>query len=520
MLSRLYPSSRRIDGKGGDGGRDVQIRDQDGHMDAFELKSFTGRMTNSRRRQVGRSLKRAAGLNPRRWILVVPIDPTPLEEVWFDRLGEDYDFPCEWLGKTWLNDKMSAHPDIRKYFCEHASDEVLDLLREINQEEAKVTNVADAVGRLERLRERLNEVDPYYRYELSTGASEEYSAKPGAILSVTDGSTRVDVFEKYTGAAKDRPITASVEFTIGPDEEALLEGVQSAFDYGLPVTIPPDSVSKFVLDAPAGLGGTFSGGELSIRSVAVALDDPLTLTLKAMEGDDLRASYSVHFTKKTGGGKGFILDGSDTTGWLQVRLKVNPSAQEFHATFKLTPGPANPAALVPLVRFLGACRPPYRLTITWPEGLEMSSELETSLGDERFAAVVEALAYLQEESGVYFPMPLELPPESEQVILNRAAILREGQVKFTWAAFSLTLKRGGPGLEPLLEGLDVEMVVERDECIELDEGTIPIGRIRTEIEAARAVDPKGVRAALASGVAAEVQMVPGGSNRGRNLLVV
>lgn len=79
LLNRLHPNAQRIDGKGGDGGRDVQIAcGQDGQViEAFELKSFTGRMNSSRRKQVARSLKRAATLAPSRWSLVVPIDPTP-----------------------------------------------------------------------------------------------------------------------------------------------------------------------------------------------------------------------------------------------------------------------------------------------------------------------------------------------------------------------------------------------------------------------------------------------------------
>ena len=53
LLSRIHPNARRIDGKGGDGGRDVQIvSGQDAEIiNAFELKSFTGRMTPGRRNQ-------------------------------------------------------------------------------------------------------------------------------------------------------------------------------------------------------------------------------------------------------------------------------------------------------------------------------------------------------------------------------------------------------------------------------------------------------------------------------------
>ena len=50
--------------------------------DAFELKSFTGRITLGRRKQVERSIKRTAALGSARWTLVVPVDPTPAEEKW------------------------------------------------------------------------------------------------------------------------------------------------------------------------------------------------------------------------------------------------------------------------------------------------------------------------------------------------------------------------------------------------------------------------------------------------------
>ena len=104
LLSRLYPDARRIDGRGGDGGRDVQIVDgQDGSITcAFELKSFIDRMNAVRRRQVERSLKRAASLEPARWILVVPIDPTPAEDNWFRRLSKGCSFPTECTEKHGL----------------------------------------------------------------------------------------------------------------------------------------------------------------------------------------------------------------------------------------------------------------------------------------------------------------------------------------------------------------------------------------------------------------------------------
>ena len=128
LLSRLYLNARRIDGKGGDGGRDVQIADaRDGSIiHAFELKSFTRRVDRSRRPQIERSLERVAELNPAKWTLVVPIDPNPAELKWFDGLRGKYGFAAGFrVGRRGLDEKMAACPEIQRYFLEGAKDEVV-----------------------------------------------------------------------------------------------------------------------------------------------------------------------------------------------------------------------------------------------------------------------------------------------------------------------------------------------------------------------------------------------------------
>ena len=201
LLSRLHPDSQRIDGQGDDGGRDVQIvHGGDGTItNAFELKSFTGRMNSGRRNQVKRSLERAAALEPARWTLVVPIDSTPGEMDWFRRMGENYGFPLEWRGKTWFDGKMAAHPDIRRYFVGGAKDEVYRLLLELGKEQARVTSIPDAVPRLESLRERLNEIDPHYRYEPATVTGTATNWPCDVVFSVRQGDVRVDAYAKYRG---------------------------------------------------------------------------------------------------------------------------------------------------------------------------------------------------------------------------------------------------------------------------------------------------------------------------------
>ncbi len=299
LLSRLHPDAQHIDGKGGDGGRDVQIVSQQEAQinEAFELKSFTGRMNKHRRRQVSNSLKRAATLEPARWTLVVPIDPTPAELDWFRKLGTGYRFPIKWRGKTWLDEKMSAFPDIRRYYVEGAKDEVFRLLLQLHKEQAKVTDLHDAAVRFRTLYEHLNEIDPQYRYEMSTVTAGVDSWPSDVVFSVKLGDVRFDAYPKYLGAANDRPV--SIRFTLALEPEDRM--IRDALGYGLDVSIPKRVISGVTIDAPAGLGGSFTEAELNLSPTNTRLDQPVTVPVDIMDGSKLIASCPVHFTERTAG---------------------------------------------------------------------------------------------------------------------------------------------------------------------------------------------------------------------------
>lgn len=163
LLSHLHPTSQRIDGSGGDGGRDVQYNDGIG-LHVFELKSFTGRFTPGRKVQVKRSLMRASKLGPADWTLVVPIDPTPEELEWFEALGGRVTFRLEFKGKTWLDAQFAEREYVSRYFIEGREHEALRLLKELHEEEAALeSGVPSALERLTTLAKRANELDPYYR---------------------------------------------------------------------------------------------------------------------------------------------------------------------------------------------------------------------------------------------------------------------------------------------------------------------------------------------------------------------
>ncbi len=518
LVSRLHPDAQRIDGKGGDGGRDVQIvdRQDDTLLEAFELKSFIGRINPSRKKQVSNSLKRASKLKPRRWTLIVPIDPTPKEDEWFRELGNNCPFPIRWYGKTWLDERMAAFPDIRQYFLEGANDEVVRLLRELHQEKAKVTEVQDAIDRLRILHERLNEIDPYYRYELSTGPTEAQGRPTDVVFSVIFDDLRVDVYPKYFGASKDRPITISADIIVGPD----FKEFRAALDYGLELDLPSKMISSITVDAPLGLGGKFTGGDLHLFPSTPKLDEPIPILLAVMDEDIRIASLPAEITGRTVGLKGAILTGSDSTGWLQTRLKANMEEKKLQAKFWLDPKPALPAHLKPLFHWIKACRPPNRLKILLPNGSEMSGSTEIDFPlHESIGHVVDALAFLQEHIGSFWEIQPSSLDENGKELVMAAALLKGEKVDILWDSLTLNLDHWGPKINDLLEGRPQQFIIDQETSLELGQATIPLGLIRTHIESANLANCAAVKQALASGLAPQLQLVPGKTNKAQRMVV-
>ncbi|MFJ3299279.1 tetratricopeptide repeat protein [Streptomyces bacillaris] len=116
LLGMVYPGLRRVNGEGGDRGVDAVLELPDGDRHVFQIKSFTERLNAGRRRKIQSSLDRAAQRGPTRWTLVLPLDLTPGEWDWFDRLREVYSFPLELHGLCELKAMSLKHPAIEGLF--------------------------------------------------------------------------------------------------------------------------------------------------------------------------------------------------------------------------------------------------------------------------------------------------------------------------------------------------------------------------------------------------------------------
>jgi len=461
LLSHVVRGSRRVDGSGGDGGRDVYFRDYSGDLHVYELKSFTGRMSSGRRKQVKRSLERAARHEPATWRLVVPIDPTPSEDDWFAELGETVDFGLTWHGLTWLDAEMAKRPSIARYFLEGTSDEVLRLLKDLREEQAAITGGAlEVAARASKLVGKLNELDCYFEYGVSVGLSAGVSLPTrGLLMSVQFGNSRIDVSPAYPGAEVDRPILVDIDMDLQSIDPGQRGRLQAVFDHGArdAIDIP---VKSFSLDAPGGLGGEFDRGLVKLVADVEVLAEPVEVALEILEPHGTVASIvSVYFDDRTHGHHGVTLTGQDATHCLRVRMVVDFRESALKCEFELdAPDHAVPATLLPATRWITALQPGRELAIRLGHAPTSPSivVLEESVVPEHAFADIEHMATIQERSGVYFPYPWDLSEVEREATWEAATLLRGDEISFSWDNFSMTLDDDGPSdrLRSLLADLE------------------------------------------------------------------
>ena len=517
LLQRLYPNARRIDGKGGDGGRDVQTNDREtgAIIDAFQLKSFTGRVKGSRRSQVRHSLEKAAHLNPKRWILVVPIDPNPSELEWFQTLGKKYPFQIEWFGKTWLDDKMAAKPDIQRYCLEGINDNIVRILQTFGAEQAEITSVPDAMKRHIALQERLDQISPHYHYQITAGPNVADNPPQNAVMSYISGDIRVDVYTKHAGALAAEPIT--ITMGVEPENEAL----QSALDYGLGVHLPPESIISASINAPNGLGMSITDAQFQLIPIGTELDKPITVALEIMKGEELIASYPIKLTDRTMGDKGSIHAGADSTGWLNIEIKFNRDAQVLEIEFQLTPTPVMTTSLLPLCRWLRAWQSSDSLVFRFPDCTDATSELPTAFpNQDALCQIIEDFQEIQEHSGKYVEMPIPLTPEDQRYIVGTTNLLRTKCVDFTWKAHDFHVTNAtDAGIEELRKDQLHSLVLERDLSLKIRETVFPIGRVRDYFESVRITMPKDAEQNMQPGSPLHLRLSPEHNNKGRRTLL-
>lgn len=431
LLKNVYPDAERIWGAGGDEGRDVQIRTPDGNLHAFEIKGFTGRLTDSRRQQIKRSLKRAAQLNPLDWALLMPVDPTPNEERWLRALQRLVPFPTRWEGRLYLNTELAKRPWIERYLIGDWKDEVVRLLAQVGHEQAALERgVWDALERIEHVGSDLNELDPFYVWHVAT-----------------DGRhTSISPSPRYRGAELDYPLEIHIqfEFTDDPEGRRAAEALKRHVDFGTPLEVPPQYVQRVKINAPVFPGGEFPpGGSISATSRPGSPSLNFLLSVVGPDGD-VKASVPLGGAVTSAGERGSIIELRDASGTLTVRVTLDlvDGTLKLNFNYSLN-GPFYPGQLRPVVGLFAEMGPPNLLDIRSSDGILHSSQviegIDTEAEDRRFLRLLDDLALIQWAAGQYEMVELALSKDDLTEIWLANELIRGRQLTSSWHDATFTV---------------------------------------------------------------------------------
>lgn len=425
LVMRLRERAQPVDGTGGDGGRDLFEYTDDGELVVYEAKSFTGRMTPGRRRQVRRSLVSAARHQPDHWDLLVPIDPNPAEQSWFDGLRGEFGFVRHWRGRSWLDEKCAAHPELVRYALQESADYILERIAEARAErDVLAGGISDYLERARALHGRVQEISPHYAVHTCLDA---------------DGRTAVHLTPRGPDSDGQSAIrfTGQVRFAEDDPQEALRrQRFEEVMRFGGEVELSADNLAEATLSGPAGLGlERVAVGGVRITSPRQELTPPLRgqVVIQLPSGVPL-ASLPVCFTQRVSGLDGGTLQGSDVTGVMGVRLRY--SQRDRSAQLKFTfqpPEAAMPQTLVPVLRLLSHARPGHVMELAFdgePAG-RVQAPVSTSMtpqgwdsGEARlWADAFDDLSRLQNRTGRFFPVPENFTKRDAREVKDILALL-------------------------------------------------------------------------------------------------
>ncbi|MFS8105141.1 restriction endonuclease [Lentzea alba] len=419
LILREFPGAVAIDGRGGDGGVDLRWDSPDGLV-IFECKKYT-KIANTQRRHIKRSLGNAANHQPARWILVVPTDPTPTQHEWFtSQLAADAPFTIEWLGRNWLDERIAAHPDIRRSVLDGAQIEVFKAVAEARAEADFLIGASDFASRAMTLHSRANELSPSWNIRWDATKNEVIaSPKPGAPPEDVRINFELDFPSDDQGA------------------QATRRQYEDVVAVGGTITIPPQYVTSISNAGLEALGLLAGPGELTIATPPETDGLPIPVTFRTTGGGQQPTRpLQVILSRRERGLEGITLHGRDVTGLLTVQLvlRQRPGCEPtFSASLVASDGTSpelplsavDPAALLRLNELLAGIDVGRTMEISFPDGRAYAPL--TAPADPMFARLrdlLEDLVTVRDSLGLNLPIPQRWRRSDERNIRFAAQILR------------------------------------------------------------------------------------------------
>jgi hypothetical protein len=434
-----------IDGRGGDGGRDVDVHvgaDHDILDTIYQLKffpeGFSGGHAKSRRPQITKSFASAMKDSPARWILVLPRNVTKTERKWVNALaGKKKKVQIVTWGRTRLDVELAKFPDLLAWATRDA---LVDTLRIIGQEKAALTSPEDLAERMSALHSVADGRSPYWGTAVAVDAG---------------GNVTQTLVAKTPDAHLREPIVHSFQIS----GEALTDDKKSALnllaDYGIgTVEIPAAALSDFQTQAPDWVPRPSGDMDLQIGRPP-RLHEPVVLRTVNAAGATLRSLRGFVVEAGDGAtGSGYVIEG---TGGLTLTLLMNKHDVAASATVSQNIANESAQDALAAIEFIESVTASDRLQIM--RGAKALVTFGTGDNPEAVAPayermLVEDLAVISEFARFPFDVP-ETLTVAQRTEIRRLRLILDGYAVVEPAFKKMTSKLDSlpPELPQYLDGL-------------------------------------------------------------------
>lgn len=339
-ICRLHPYAVRIRPSRGDHGIDLMEKHVDGAVTVYQIKKFATNLNASHKRKIKKSLDdmlayiKAKGYELRAWHLVLPLDPTPENQEWFDELVPGPYFDMVWDGLTRIDGWAAQMPEVADYCLNANNGWVMEIAR-LHLETMDIEGKGGrerVAQRLAAIQETLEKTAPYYRYGIRLTpevmgqtdieelmATSEY--QPGLLMTQMYsqpgvGLVQIDVFSRSSALAELHPIKGSITFL--PKDADEQRQVEDFVNYGVPIRKCSarivETSSPFAFNMPK----EDSVGNLSMFSRGVEQSVP-ELFLTTGDGSEL----AMFRMSRTSGEKGVQTVFSDEARVVSITLRAD-----------------------------------------------------------------------------------------------------------------------------------------------------------------------------------------------------
>lgn len=512
LTRRLAKQGRVVvyEGRGGDGGIDVDLIEPDGSRTIYQLKYFPEGFSGGfagRRQQIKRSFKAAMKHGPKQWVLVVPGKMTTSEHQFLQALPKrakpSVEVVVDHLDRPRLDVGLADYPDLIGVFTRR---EVEEAARLWGQERAALTNgVEDLRERIAGLGRLAGHLDPYW----------------DVAFSHRDGMVLHELRAKTPDAPLKSPISLHFDATFEEGQAELKSKFVQFMEYGPsePLKLPASAVKNFKVTGPDWIAGEREDVEVEwLPAPSKAEGKPLDLRVLKADGR-VASSHRGTVTALTSGRAGHTLTGQLSNGVMAVQfLLPDEATQPGRLNFSFPSSETLPSDLVRALQLRrGLLSEPTLEILVDGRRVGLLSFDERPRPDEEenqhFAVlqeIAEDLVKVQNHSQQEFPVPVDIST-LDRITLRAMSLLLEGKCVVMPQAQRLTVTLSGQdsdSLRAVMSGEPTALLMRQEDMgIELFGREFSLGHVSVFNTRVVCINAAEVQKALNSGRASGQQAI-------------